>query len=505
MRGFVTHPAKMTGDTARSKDPLAGLRNVVAPPVDPVGKARDGKHCPLGHPREDPSPECDLCRVAKFDPNYYDRWAGLPVVQDQSKRDHSAASDGLSIRTIPTVERKEVKTCEGDCPGYELKALLDTFKLQVTECKCVERMTEMNEWKSTGCKRHRDEIIAWLREEHARLSWRQKIAAAFSHVKAGDILFLNPLDPCPGLVDEAIKRAASKGVQTSGAEAKAAKTEPTAPQVPLGEKAQEPQAEAVPQTGAIPLLPLESPEVQEIDMGRVLTWAYGVTTVPARRGTLLPRTLESLRRAGFTRPRLFIDGADGKTLASYEEEFGLDCTARNPATLVHGNWWLALQELFIRRPDSDRYAIFQDDISCVMNLRRYLSSIDHSRKGYLNLYTWAANQEHAPPPSIAGFYPANLKGWGALGLVFTQEAVLELLKSEWMLLRPKSADRGWKALDGGVWEAMTRVGYREFVHSPSLLQHTGRDSTICNGKQGESPTYAGDDFDAMTLLSSKRV
>src|SRR5579872_2050280 len=30
-----------------------------------------------------------------------------------------------------------------------------------------------------------------------------------------------------------------------------------------------------------------------------LAWAYGVTTVPARRDTLLPRTLASLRQAGF--------------------------------------------------------------------------------------------------------------------------------------------------------------------------------------------------------------
>jgi hypothetical protein len=96
-------------------------------------------------------------------------------------------------------------------------------------------------------------------------------------------------------------------------------------------------------------------------------WAYGVTTVPSRRNDLLPETLCSLCEAGFDAPRLFVDGDNDPK--GWEREFGLETTCRYPTIRTHGNWILALSELFIREPHAERYALFQDDLITYRNLR----------------------------------------------------------------------------------------------------------------------------------------
>src|SRR6185503_20920621 len=81
------------------------------------------------------------------------------------------------------------------------------------------------------------------------------------------------------------------------------------------------------------------------------TWAYGVTTVPSRRETTLPRTLASLAAAGFASPRLRVDDVE------------------NDRLYAPGNWWLLLHELWIRSEGgADFYAIFQDDVIAAKGL-----------------------------------------------------------------------------------------------------------------------------------------
>lgn len=235
---------------------------------------------------------------------------------------------------------------------------------------------------------------------------------------------------------------------------------------------------------------------------RAMKWAYGVTTVPSRRRDLLPRTLASLKAAGFCEPRLFVDGdKDGE---SWEREFGLSVTARYPAVRTYGNWYLAMLELYIREPTAERYAIFQDDFVTVKNLKAYLSKAPYPERGYLNLYTFPANQALAPlasPGGVgAGFYKSNQKGRGAVALVFSREAVVTLLSSHHMAERPMHATRGWKAVDGGIVTAMEKAGWCEYVHDPSLTQHVGDVSSMGNKQHKKAETFPGERFDAMTLL-----
>lgn len=257
------------------------------------------------------------------------------------------------------------------------------------------------------------------------------------------------------------------------------------------------------------------PYVPPPPMPGPLRWAYGVTTVPERFDDLLPRTLESLKLAGFDRPRLFVDGLgtehDGGE-NRYYRKFGLEVTARWPRIRTHLNWFLAFHELFGRNPDADRYAIFQDDFVTVRNLRAYLDHAPYPPKGYLNLYTMPSNQELVPRDLTAnrnpkvGFYPSNQFGRGAVALVFDREATLALLGSAHMIGRPMDPNRGHKVVDGGILESMKKVGFTEYVHHPSLVQHTGMTSTVESGRQRPASwlarSYPGEDFDALSLLPS---
>lgn len=234
---------------------------------------------------------------------------------------------------------------------------------------------------------------------------------------------------------------------------------------------------------------------EEQEEPSILKWAYGITTVPSRVDDLFPRTLESLKLAGFGSPWVFVDGAEDP---SAYKQFGLNVTVRNPNIRTHGNWVLSMYELYIRTPDADRYIIFQDDFITYRNLKQYLEKCSYPPSGYCNLYTFPANQRLCPK-DYHGWYRANQRGLGAVALMFDLEAVTKIIGSDYMVQRPKSASRGWKAVDGGIVTAMKNIGYREYVHNPSLVQHTGRVSTMKNKRHAEAMSFRGENFNALEL------
>lgn len=265
-----------------------------------------------------------------------------------------------------------------------------------------------------------------------------------------------------------------------------------------------------------------------------MRWSYGVTTVPSRKDGLLPQTLDSLKTAGFESPRLFVDGcSNADAEVWYWQRFNLQVTCHHPAVRAVGNWALALGELYIREPKADHYAIFQDDLLASKNLRQYLETWYPHNSGYLNLYTTPSNQHHLEGKGIAegtkvGWHesfsvstdPKWQSGRGALGLVFDREAVVKLLGAESFLRKPQAKD-GFRSIDGAVVTALNGAGYREYIHNPSLLQHTGSVSTIDKrkgknvGAPGNYPpwvwakkdyarSFRGVDFDCMTLCSETR-
>lgn len=239
-----------------------------------------------------------------------------------------------------------------------------------------------------------------------------------------------------------------------------------------------------------------------------LKWSYGVTTVPSRRATYLPRTLQSLEGAGFAEPRLFVDGCSDPT--SWNREFDLHVTTRWPAINAAANWCLSLSELYFREPLADLYAIFQDDLLACRNLREYLERYPLPGQAYFNLYAFRENDElarrgkgfvEAAPLLQEGTDILWQTGRGAVALVFPRAAVQTLLSSRHMADRPTCLVFGKKRIDGGIVTAMNKAGYREHVHCPSLVQHQGLESTISDKVwRNFASTFPGEGFDALSLL-----
>lgn len=239
-----------------------------------------------------------------------------------------------------------------------------------------------------------------------------------------------------------------------------------------------------------------------------IRWAYGITTVQERRKDLLPRTIMSLRYAGFDRPRLFVDGCSSRLAASYEEEFHLHVTSRDVHVRTSANWTLALLELFSRQPTADRYAIFQDDLVTCRNVRPYLERQRMPERGYWNLFCFLDNDEYDTHRDRTWFEGATIKrqaqttkqtGRGAVALVFSREGVVTLLSSRRFMERPRTVG-GDILVDGGIVSAMNEAGWREWVHRPSLFQHMGAVSTIGHHPHPQSLSFVGEDYDAMSIF-----
>lgn len=255
----------------------------------------------------------------------------------------------------------------------------------------------------------------------------------------------------------------------------------------------------------IPAAPLPPPPP-----AKKLKWSCGLTCVPERRDALLPRTLASLAAAGWSAAdvRLFVDGERGlpKWLTDLESA-GHQITCRWPRLRTHGNWFLALHELFVREPNADRYAVFQDDFVTYRNLRAYLDAATYPEKGYLNLYTFPQNQRLAPAVGLTGrqrvgFFPSNQLGKGAVATVFSRAAALTLLSHPHMIERPMDAMRGHEAVDGGiVWSLVRKADFQEFCHNPSLVQHTGEVSSMRHKAYPAAPSFRGEHFDALELIA----
>ncbi|MEM2989752.1 MAG: hypothetical protein QXQ02_01050 [Halobacteria archaeon] len=141
--------------------------------------------------------------------------------------------------------------------------------------------------------------------------------------------------------------------------------------------------------------------------------------------------------------------------------------------------------------------LFQDDIVSVMGLYEYLDRTCTHELVYWNLYTWPENMR-----SETGWVLSNQKGRGALGLVFSREALLCLLGSKMFWEHRMDAHSGSKCDDRAVITTMNANGYKEMVHNPSLLQHTGVELSVARNQLEvlTTPAFPGEDYDVCEQL-----
>lgn len=226
-----------------------------------------------------------------------------------------------------------------------------------------------------------------------------------------------------------------------------------------------------------------------------LEWAYGVTTVAERLTDLLPQTLDKLARGGFRSPLILIDGP--AKIPEYLLAYRI--TTRGHRIGAYGHWVASAWELYASNPKAARFAIFQDDLTCYRGLLPYLEALPYPERGYQNLYTVPENEKILDRPKL-GWYLSNQLGKGALALVFSNEVFRKLLHSEHLVEHSLDAKRGDRAIDGSVVSSLAKAGIQEYVHYPSLVQHTGIVSAIGNTFKSLPSSYRGADFDARDFL-----
>ena len=226
-----------------------------------------------------------------------------------------------------------------------------------------------------------------------------------------------------------------------------------------------------------------------------ISYACGITTVSSRvNNGLLQRTLDSLSKAGFDKPTIFIDGPiEGPVCPSQ--------TSHSPSLGTFSNWYLGALELYIKNPKADRYLMFQDDMVTYLNLRDYLDSVDCPDDRYFNLYTFDGSKKQD-----LGWSVTRNAGKGAVALMFSRHVLGKLLTSNLFINR--TLDRvdnrkdPEKNLDGAIVNILGHMNINEYVHMPSLVQHTGKVSSIGHNvnQYTHASSFLGEDHDAKQLI-----
>lgn len=213
---------------------------------------------------------------------------------------------------------------------------------------------------------------------------------------------------------------------------------------------------------------------------KVARWAIGMTTAPRALGTL-NRTLRSLRKAGWTeRVHLFAE-AGTRTWAARLIGGPLALIRRkSPKLGAWSNFFLGLQELYLRQPDADAYLMVQDDVVFCRDLRAYLEDKlwpKDAAVGVVSLHT----PGHLTAAKTSGFFHAELgwQAWGAQALIFPNAAARAFLSDAKVVAhRQKGILDGTKNVDSVIGDWCLRTRHYFWMHSPSLAEHIGATSTL---------------------------
>jgi hypothetical protein len=235
------------------------------------------------------------------------------------------------------------------------------------------------------------------------------------------------------------------------------------------------------------------PWKSNLDRGRHMLM---ILTAPrTQSGALLERTLTSLRDAGLDRwPvkdfAIVADGYDPAVASGYE-------ILRLPgAPRGHVRALLAAFEFALAaRPQVLRLTILEDDIVLVKNALDYIR-VSQPCDGWF-LHSWYSGVA-APFPSMPPPYDVVLPS-----SVFTRTQAVTYPRYTMEEVVNSSIARFWTEPHGGdVMLAKIGGACSCGIHFPSLVQHTGGAASLVGSVQqfSTSPTFPGEDFDALRLV-----
>jgi hypothetical protein len=135
---------------------------------------------------------------------------------DAGWKKHRCTRCSYVSKFIPPWSNRIVRQCGDRTPvapsvGTELTELFAEHGLEgKSTCGCKRWALRMDAWGLAGCRAHRAEILDHLREEYEHASWLDRMRAAGNAALSGLAFKLDWSDPCPGLLDEAMRRTEAK-------------------------------------------------------------------------------------------------------------------------------------------------------------------------------------------------------------------------------------------------------------------------------------------------------
>jgi hypothetical protein len=232
---------------------------------------------------------------------------------------------------------------------------------------------------------------------------------------------------------------------------------------------------------------------------KVRDWAVAITTSPRRQTTLEP-CLDSVIRAGWETPRIFVDG----THELPKRCSRLNVTCRETPIGAWPAWYLALTELVLQQPAADAYLMLQDDVIFHdrESVRDYLEHVlwPGHRLGVVSLF-------YSGFDVTAGWRRVPPRAWhcGAQALLFPPAIARELVGDPDMIASCLAATTH-VPIPELLSSWMARRRFDAWQASPSLTQHIGNTSTVwmntglLSGRR--APWYSGSIDDEPTLEES---
>lgn len=124
---------------------------------------------------------------------------------------HTPAEYGLTVLSRNEEDRPPTPIIPwppGFGPGTELRKMLASIGVhQIPGCDCLSKMIEMDVLGVEGCRAKQDDLAKYLKDNAPRWGWEGILNAAVWTVLTGMVFRINPTDPFPSLIKEAIRRA----------------------------------------------------------------------------------------------------------------------------------------------------------------------------------------------------------------------------------------------------------------------------------------------------------
>ena len=141
--------------------------------------------------------------------NAYRQSWGLDSVPDEELNRNLVES--IKQRVASIKERRSARPPrprKSKGPGTELSRLLSSLGIKPrADCSCNLLIKTMDSLGPEGCRQNKEKLLKLMQKNQDKYGWGSYLRAGFNAVRTGWVFKLNPLNPLPGLFDEAIRLA----------------------------------------------------------------------------------------------------------------------------------------------------------------------------------------------------------------------------------------------------------------------------------------------------------